>query len=285
MNKASLFATLDRIDNLPTLPAVVLEVNQLLQDFETPIERVCRTIEKDQAMVPRILKLVNSAFFGLRCGVSTISHAVVLLGFNTIRNAVVAVGVIDSLGSRHQLAGFDITEFWTHSVAVAVTSRHLAERSHLHYAGDAFTAGLLHDMGKLVLFRYFRPLFERVWQSSQNRKASFYDVEREQLPVTHADIGAYLVERWQLPDRLTDAIRYHHFIREQAADLNLLLIVHAADVIVNQFADPGDGGPADFPRLHPNAAHRLRGCLENLTDWYPETEDEIQSACQFFFAG
>jgi len=285
MNRASLFATLDHIENLPTLPAVVLEVNQLLQDFETPIESVCRTIEKDQAMVPRILKLVNSAFFGLRCGVSTISHAVVLLGFNTIRNAVVSVGVIDSFGSKQQLTGFDITKFWTHSVAVAVTSRHLAERSHLHYAGDAFTAGLLHDMGKLVLFRYFRTLFEAAWQSSQNCPLSFYEAERKELPATHADVGAYLVKRWQLPHRLTDAIRYHHSVRAQVADRNLLLIVHAADVIVNRLDGRNDDSQPDFTRLHPDAAHRLRGCLENLTDWYPAAEDEIQSACQFFFAG
>lgn len=278
---AGLFRRLDRIDDLPTLPAVALEVGQLLQDYDTPVETVCETIEKDQAMVPRILKLVNSAFFGLRSNVSNISHAVVLLGFNTIRNAVVSVAVIRAMPGKKELRGFDVTQFWSHAVSVAVTSKHLAEKSHLHYAGDAFTAGLLHDVGKLVMFLYFRELFSRSWALAHQQGCPFYQAEQQEASVTHAEIGAYLARRWQLPGRLVDAIGCHHAIMEDVADLNLLLIVHAADIIANSVA--ADGGALPDPaRFDPRVMEVMGTCLEDMAAWYPETREEIETACRFF---
>ncbi len=279
--QAEFFRRLDRIDDLPTLPAVALEVGQLLQNYDTPIEAVCETIEKDQAMVPRILKLVNSAFFGLRSNVSNISHAVVLLGFNTIRNAVVSVAVIQAMPGKRELEGFDVTQFWSHAISVAVTSKHLAEKSHLHYAGDAFTAGLLHDVGKLVMYLHFRDLFIRSWSRTRQEACPFHVAERQEAAVTHADIGAYLARRWQLPARLVETIGYHHDIEEEVTDLNLLLIVHAADVIANSVA--GDNGAMPDPqRFHPLALNTMGGCLQDMAAWYPQTREEIASACRFF---
>ncbi len=271
---------LDHIENLPTLPAVALEVGQLLEDYNTPVEEVCETIEKDQAMVPRILKLVNSAFFGLRSNVSNISHAVVLLGFNTIRNAVVSVAVIRAMPGRKQLRGFDVTQFWSHAVSVAVTSKHLAEKSHLHYAGDAFTAGLLHDVGKLVMFLYFRDLFSGVWSRAAREGCSFYAAEQREGVITHAQIGAYMAQRWQLPKRLVDAIAFHHGVDEKAADLNLLLIVQTADIIANTADD--NGTLPEPERFHPQARRIMGSCLANIAEWYPQTQEEIASACRFF---
>lgn len=271
---------LDHIDNLPTLPAVALEVGQLLEDYDTPVEAVCETIEKDQAMVPRILKLVNSAFFGLRSNVSNISHAVVLLGFNTIRNAVVSVSVIRAMPGKKQLRGFDVTQFWSHAVSVAVTSKHLAEKSHLHYAGDAFTAGLLHDVGKLVMFLYFRDLFSAIWSRAGREGCSFYEAEQREGGITHAQVGAYMARRWQLPERLADAIAFHHDVDQSAADLNLLLIVQAADTIANTAAV--DDCPPDLLRFHPLAQEVMGNCLADIAEWYPQTQDEITSACRFF---
>ncbi len=271
---------LDHIDNLPTLPAVALEVGQLLEDYDTPVEAICETIEKDQAMVPRILKLVNSAFFGLRSNVSNISHAVVLLGFNTIRNAVVSVAVIRAMPGRKQLRGFDVTQFWLHAVSVAVTSKHLAEKSHLHYAGDAFTAGLLHDVGKLVMFLYFRDLFSAIWSRAGRQGCSFYEAEQQEGDITHAQVGAYMARRWQLPERLADAIAFHHDVDQAAADLNLLLIVQTADMIANTAAV--DGRPPDPLRFHPMAQEAMGNCLADIAEWYPQTQEEIASACRFF---
>ena len=143
MDAKNILKSLDQIEDLPTLPAVAMEVNKMLLDEDITISQLSGAIEKDQAMVSKILKLVNSAFFGLRGKISNISHAVVVLGFNTIRNVVVSISIINAFSIKEGLDGFDIAEFWKHSVAVAVTSKYLAEKAGIHSADNCFVAGLL----------------------------------------------------------------------------------------------------------------------------------------------
>ena len=114
MDSKTILKKLDRIDDLPTLPAIALEVNKMLQDYDTSIRTLSEKIEKDQAMVVKILKLVNSAFFGLRSKVSNIPNAVVLLGFNTVRNAVVTVSIMDAFKTKEVSNGFAMADFWKH---------------------------------------------------------------------------------------------------------------------------------------------------------------------------
>src|SRR5512145_3172526 len=117
---------LDKIENLPTLPAIAMEVNRLLQDYNTSINILSSVIENDQAIAAKILKLVNSAFFGLRSKVGNIPHAVTILGFNTVRNAVISIAVIKGLSDISDMAGFRMSDFWRHSVSVAVASKHIS---------------------------------------------------------------------------------------------------------------------------------------------------------------
>lgn len=285
MDSKTILKKLDNIDDLPTLPSIAMEVNKMLRDYDTSISKLAQTIEKDQAMVPRILKLVNSAFFGFRSKISSISHAVVLLGFNTVRNAVVSISIIDAFpGDKKFLEGFDITKFWNHSVAVAVISRYLAEKTRLQPLDDFFTGGLLHDIGKVVLFQHFQDLFKKVWISARKNNLSFYDAEKKEIPITHAIIGAYLAKKWQLPGSLVDVIRYHHALSKNANDFNMLIIVHAADIIANSFMS-GQESKLDFSLIHPDAASAIKPQLETVSDWFPELSTEIESACQFFNLG
>jgi len=282
MDSKAILKKLDRIDELPTLPSIAMEVNKMLRDYDISISKLAQTIEKDQAMVPRILKLVNSAFFGFRSKISSVSHAVVLLGFNTVRNAVVSISIIDAFsGNKDALEGFDITEFWNHSMAVAVISRHLAEKTRLQSPDDSFTGGLLHDIGKIVIFQHFQDLFRKVWISAMENDLSFYDAEKKEIPITHAEIGSYLAKKWQLPESLVDVIRYHHALSKNAHDFNLLMIVHAADIIANSFM-PDPEGELDFSLIHPDAAKAMKPQLETVPDWLPELSTQIESASQFF---
>ena len=282
MDSKTILKKLDRIDDLPTLPTIAMEVNKMLRNYDTSISKLAQTIEKDQAMVPRILKLVNSAFFGFQSKISSISHAVVLLGFNTVRNAVVSISIIDAFsGDKESLEGFDITKFWNHSVAVAVISRYLAEKTRLQPLDDFFTGGLLHDIGKIVLFQHFQDLFKKVWISAKDNNLSFYDAEKKEIPITHARIGAYLAKKWQIPGSLVDVIQYHHALSKNAKDFNMLMTVHVADIIANSFM-PGQKGKLDFSLIHPDAASAMKPQLESVSNWFPEVSPEIESACQFF---
>jgi putative nucleotidyltransferase with HDIG domain len=281
MEAKNILKSLDQIEDLPTLPAVAMEVNKMLLDDDITINKLSHTIEKDQAMVSKILKLVNSAFFGLRGRISTISHAIVVLGFNTIRNAVVTISIINAFSVKESLDGFDIADFWKHSVAVAVTSKYLAEKAGIRPADNCFVAGLLHDMGKIVMLQHFKDLFQKVWLAVHGNGLSFYEAEKSQIQIDHAWIGGYLAQKWQLPMPLIDAIRYHHDVKPTIYDQHLLMIIHIADIVVNTYeTDPKDN--IKLSGIHPDALSAMGSVLDTLSEWYPDALLEIESACNFF---
>jgi putative nucleotidyltransferase with HDIG domain len=281
MDSNTILKKIDSIQSIPTLPAIAMELNTMMQDSDTSVQQLKQTLEKDQAIVPKILKLVNSSFFGLQSKISNIDHAIVLLGFNPIRNAIVSVSIIEAFANKNALKNFDITEFWTHSVAVAVLSKYLAVQIDYRSPEDAFTAGLLHDIGKLVMLQFFQDLFQTVWTSAQKNNLSFYNAEKKELPTTHTHIGAYLAGKWKLPASLTDAIRYHHSVRQRVNDLDLLLIVHAANTIANCFMAQSKN-KLDLSEIHPAAVTTMNDTLRSASEWFPGQLEEIQTACQFF---
>jgi putative nucleotidyltransferase with HDIG domain len=275
------FKKLDSIPDIPTLPSIVFTVNKMLEDYDVSIKKLTAVIEKDQAMVTKILRLVNSTFYGFRSKINNIPHAIIILGFNTIRNAIVSVSIIKTFSGGKTREGFDVSDLWRHSIAVAVTSRYLSEQSKLASPDDCFIGGLLHDIGKVIVAQHFTELFTQVWQSVRENGTSFYEAEQKLLPVNHAQIGGYLTKTWQFPAALIDTIAYHHAIRKSVSDLNQLLIVHTADTIVNKYkTDAATSG--GFSPLDPEAKGTLFRQVETVSDWFPNIATEIESACEFF---
>jgi putative nucleotidyltransferase with HDIG domain len=272
---------LDSIPDIPTLPNIVIKVNEMLQDDDTSIKKLSKVIEKDQSIVTKILTLVNSTFYGFRSRIKNISHAVIVLGFNTIRNAVVSVSIIKTFSGEKTFEGFDIRDFWKHSVGVAVTSMHLAERTRLDSPDDCFVAGLLHDIGKVVLSQHFTEPFGLVWKSVKEDGLSFFEAEQKLLPVNHAQIGGHLAKKWQFPVSLIDTITYHHAIRKSVSNPSQLTIVHTADTIANNYEIDSDITPV-FSAIDPEAKKAMAGQLETVSDWLPDVAAEIESACEFF---
>ena len=281
MKESNILKLLDLIEDLPTLPTVAMEVNKMLLNYDTTIKELSDTIEKDQAMVSKILKLVNSSFFGLRGKISTISHSIVVLGFNTIRNAVVSISIIDAFSVKEALDGFDITDFWKHSLSVAVTSKYLAEKTGIRSSDDCFVGGLLHDMGKIVLLQHFKDLFQKVWLAIEGNNLSFYEAEKTQIPIDHAQIGGYLARKWQLPAALVDAIQYHHSVKSDADDQNLSMIIHAANIIANTYAEDSKNN-LKLSDIHPDVLTILESQFDTVSVWYPDVLLEIELACNFF---
>jgi len=196
MDEQQIIKKLDGIKDIPTLPAIVFELNKYLRDSNTSIKTVCDTIEKDQAITLKILKLVNSAFYGFKSKISDLRNAVVLLGYNAVRNAIVSLSVINSFPKNLSLKDFDISQFWKHSLAVAVTSKNIAQLSKKESPDNCFVGGLLHDTGKVILAQYFPDLFETVWSTLQTEHLTFYEAEQKSLPIDHSKIGAHLAAKW-----------------------------------------------------------------------------------------
>ena len=182
MDEQQILKKIDRIEDIPTLPTIVFELNKYLQDPDTSIKTVCDTIEKDQAITLKILKLVNSAFYGFKTKISDLRNAIVLLGYNSVRNAIVSLSIINTFSKRVALMDFDISQFWKHSLAVAVTSKNIAQLSKKESPDNCFVGGLLHDVGKVILAQYFHELFEKVWITLQNEHLSFTRRSKKSCP-------------------------------------------------------------------------------------------------------
>lgn len=281
MNEKEILRKLDRIKEIPTLPTIVFELNRALQDPDTSIAKVSETIEKDQALSLKLLKLVNSAFYGFKSRISNIRNAIVLLGFNTVRNAIVSVSVISAFSGKSKLTDFNITEFWKHSLAVAVVSKSIAEKTKMEPPDNCFVGGLLHDVGKVILAQYLQDLFANVWSAMQEDLLTFYEAERQEIPVDHTKIGAYLASKWQLPLGLVEAIRWHHDFQEDSDNAGFVLIIYLANIIVNSYdADPDC--VLDLSAMHPKAVKFMMSHMADVSDWYLSLAGEIEDAYAFF---
>ena len=281
MDESQVYKQLDRIKEIPTLPTIVFELNQHLQNPETSIAKVSETIEKDQAMALKILKLVNSAFYGFRSKVSDVKNAVVLMGFNAVHNAIISVSVVNALPKTLLFQDFEMIEFWKHSLAVAVTSKNIAQTSGVESPDNCFVGGLLHDVGKVIMAQNFTEEFVKVWTLMQNDYLSFYEAEQRELPIDHTQIGAYLADRWQLPQGLTDAIRWHHDFQPDNGSTGFMMNIHLADILVNSYEENPDC-TIDMGAMHPEVVKFLMAQMENSSDWYANLSDEIEKAHAFF---
>jgi putative nucleotidyltransferase with HDIG domain len=275
---------LDKIENLPTLPTIAMEVNKLLQDYNISIKKLSDVIETDQAIAAKILKLVNSAFFGLRSKVGNIPHAITMLGFNTVRNAVISVSVIKGLSNISDMEGFKIGDFWQHSVSVAVASKHISDTTHLHNADDCFLGGLLHDIGKLVLINNLMPVFLEVWKIKKEEGITFYEAEKKIGSMNHAQIGGYLATKWKLPNALADTISRHHSISKMAVDVDLLKVIHSADIIVNSLDQTGADSIENII-IPDEIVSLINSSCKSSDEWFQTLKKDIDDASRFFIGG
>ncbi|MBD3390482.1 MAG: HDOD domain-containing protein [Chitinivibrionales bacterium] len=210
----SLLAELRNVDKLPTLPEVLLEVLKLVNAENSDASILASIIEEDPALAARVLRVANSSFYGSAGRrLSSVALAVARLGFDEIRNITVAVSIVKHLSGRRSVLGYKT--FWRHSLTAAFLSREIAKKGNLASDEAAmqrfFLAGLLHDIGILVLDQFFAPEFERISEHSRSHETSYLVSEAEILgKETHPMIGGALLEMWRLELPVIDAVRYHH---------------------------------------------------------------------------
>jgi len=193
----------DEVITLPSLPATVSRVVEMVNDPKCSLADVGRAISGDPPLAAKTLRLVNTAFYGLREKVSSIEHAVVLLGLKVIKNLVFTATVFDTVKDATGL-------YFRHSVACGLAMRALSEHVSTPLADDAFALGLLHDIGKIVLETFLPKEYPAVISAIQTRRLSAYQAEREVLGLDHAQVGARLAEKWKLSESFVQAIGGHH---------------------------------------------------------------------------
>ncbi len=242
------------IDALPTLPTVVARINKLVEDPRSSAADINDVIAKDVALSTRILKLVNSSFYGFPRKIASITHAVVILGFNTVRTLTVSAFVLDAFGARNLAFGY--REFWIHSVATAVASGQIAKRMGALDSEQAFLCGLLHDVGKIVLHQFAEEEFARVLEYVREHDTLIYEAEMKVLDTNHAQVGAMLLDRWKLPVTMVEVIRHHHRPEGDSTENLVTCIVHLADLLARAMM-LGHAGDRRIPALDPYAWKRL----------------------------
>jgi len=209
-------AVVNNIVDLPTLPQVVTTLMSLLEDPKTSVRDVNRVLSADPALVAKLLKVVNSAFYAIPARVASIPQAIAILGFNTVRSLAISASVFDLFDEGSE--DFSYPAFWTHSVGIAALARHFAQRTP---AGDsaftpdnAFVAGLLQGIGKLILDQYANDEFQQILACAKGGKKSFSEAETTVLDTNYSEVGYWLVERWKLPVEVQNAIRFQNRISD-----------------------------------------------------------------------
>ncbi|MFS2004829.1 HDOD domain-containing protein [Duganella sp. CT11-25] len=218
------------LDDLPSLPAVVMELLNSIDQDDIDISVLAKKVSHDQALTAKTLRLANSSLYGLQVKVTTIQQAITYLGFQTTRNLITAAAVTGCFAEGH-CPGFDHKAFWRHSIATAACAKVLARQ--MRFNQDyAFTAGLLHDIGRLVLVSCFPNQYSETIAYRAQHDCYLLEAERTVLGVDHVDAGLALAEHWNFSDTMRLAIGGHHDPEAPGAGF-LAAIIHVADAIVH----------------------------------------------------
>jgi len=242
-SRAAFLQKVGRIRKIPTLPEVMQEVLATVASSDSSATDLAAILSNDQAMCTRVLKMANSAFYAQTRRISSIGDAVVVLGFDEIVQLMLATTVFTAFDTSRMGRRLGLYELWKHSMATATTSKMIAEKVSKGAETNIFhTAGLLHDIGKLVLAHYFPVDYASVFERLESEDIFLCDAEKSVLGFTHCDVAEWLYSRWNFPRRLIDIISAHHKDISSASGMNPdVLVVRLANILCNCW-QVGSGG-------------------------------------------
>jgi putative nucleotidyltransferase with HDIG domain len=269
-DRAALRAKVEAITTVLTIPAVVGRITAMIGTGTVSAAEIAEEIGKDQVLAARVLRLVNSAFYGFRQPITTISHAMVLLGLDVVKTLVMTASVLDIVDAMNQhMAGL-----WEHSLGTARAANALAERLALDDPEECALGGLLHDMGKVVIAQTFPAEHARIRQLVAERGCLQIDAEVQVLGVTHADVGMWLLKKWSLPAKIVYPIAYHSNFHPRRDFADRTAVVHVADILCRA---KGIGYPGDdrIPKLNAEAWNLLRLSMADVEAVCAQLDREV----------
>jgi putative nucleotidyltransferase with HDIG domain len=230
VNQKELNLILDDVKSFPSMPAAALKLLTLLKDENTSNAQIEQILRYEPGLTANILKLTNSAFFGLPKQIGSIRQAILMIGWKKLIQIVLASCVSAIIDKPVQ--GYDLSpgDLWRHSIAVSVASEILVKELKLSVSEEVFTAALLHDVGKMVLGRYVKDDIS-VIEGDEMQEVSFEQVERSIFGIDHAEIGANILRRWSFPPAMISAVRWHHDPDGAPKTSPMIDTVHVADVL------------------------------------------------------
>lgn len=222
------------IKELPPLPDVVVKVMQITRSPDVTARQLNKVISQDQGLTGNVLRLCNSAYYGLPRAVSSLSQAVMYLGFHTIRNLILTCSISNLFSMEKKNYGYSRGGLWYHSVTTAMISEFICKKINPDLRDTVFTAGLLHDIGQVIMGVKLKDTTETIVDLMTNNGLSDVEAEHEAVGFSHDELGSLVADNWNFPDELVHAIRYHHFPEKAKTKLDLTSIVHLGDSIALQ---------------------------------------------------
>ena len=276
MDPKALRSRVENISTIPTIPSVLKQLSTIIENPKISLNEISHFVSQDPALTTKILQMVNSALYGFPGRISSVNHAVMLLGLNVVKGLLLSVSVFEIM---HK-AMIGLRE---HSIGVAIASKVLAQKKGLKEPEEVFVAGLLHDVGKVILTLAWPEEYDRTVKEAETSGIAIFDAERSRFSETHAAVAGWLAEKWHFPRKLCECIANHH--RPQTSSLAPLetAVVHMADVLVKA-RGLGYSGDRLVPDVNVKAWEALalsevdlREILKELEDSVEQTEEEFRA--------
>jgi putative nucleotidyltransferase with HDIG domain len=280
LNSKMLASIVGSLQELPSLPRTYAELRQALSSVETPIDQVVDIVERDVALTAKILQLVNSAFFGVTREVTDIKMAVSFLGMNILQNLVLSVEVLRTFHPLKPIPGFSLEALYAHSHQVAKIAGRIPGSPNFPHA--VVVAGLLHDIGKLVIAERAPDHLARAIEGAKVDRRPLFAIEEELIGVSHAEVGAYLLSLWGIPYPIIEAVAHHHHPERVPQDrLDVISVVHFANLLAHEHAGEAQSdSAAAHPLIDTELVEKL-GVADQLPEWHSIAESvthELQEA-------
>jgi HD-like signal output (HDOD) protein len=245
-NSTNILGLVNNTVELPTMPEVLVRLNEVMANPDSSAEDVAKVVQRDPAVATNILRIVNSAYYGLQVRVSSVSLAISVMGFNMTKKIALKAAVFSVFGKRREkVSHFDPQAFWKHAVFTGIAARTLGSNSAAFaevHAEDLYIAGLLHDIGKIILMEKASARYLGVLKKAAAEGRPDLEVEQQELGFTHADVGSVLAIKWFLPEDLAIAIRYHHRPSADPFHRSLSSLIHVADQLAWNAGNPSTVG-------------------------------------------
>lgn len=267
--------------DLPTIPVVATKVMQLVESENTTSEELAKIVASDPAVAARVLKISNSSFYGCQRQIHTLSHAIMILGFGTLKSLVVAASV------KQVYKPYGLTEkmLWEHSFGAGLAARIIAGVTRLVNEEEAFLGGLFHDIGKIIMNTMDSQQFQSVMQKCYNDRISFLEAEQQVYPYSHAEVGALVIKKWNFPEFLMHAVLKHHTYDfdsdEDPYQVRLTCVVGLANFFCHRVG-AGMREPEDFA-LHETAPAIILNIEEDKMNFLLDTFVEAFNRDKDFF--
>lgn len=254
MDIGTLRIRVQRSENLPTLPEVVTKVLKLVENPDANLKELEKAVESDSALTAKILKVANSPFYG-GASVATASRAISVIGMSAMRTLVVSLSYRQMIGNATTTEAFDKLEYWKHSLATATAAKVLAKLKVPAKAEEVYVAGMMHDVGMLVLDRFMPMAFDQVITMARDTGVPLHLAEQEEWEWDHATVGALLAERWGISKMVRHAIEFHHCPEDDGDYYDTTVLISAADVLAHQAGMTNNQPGLDAQMPPPIAAH------------------------------